>query len=103
MWLRAAANWRELIPGITSIFSFGKFLSLAILKTVFKTPENPGSPVDNIDTVLFVTYSQEKLGYRLLDDDMITIYGETFGVYSYESTGSGVITIPWILADIIEM
>ena len=52
MWLRAAANWRELIPGITSIFSFGKFLSLAILKTVFKTPENPGSPVDNIDTVL---------------------------------------------------
>lgn len=58
---------------------------------------------DNIDTVLFVTYSQEKLGYRLLDDDMITLYGETCGVYSYESTGSGVITLPWIHADIIEM
>lgn len=58
---------------------------------------------DNLDTVLFVTYSGEKLGYRLLDDDMITLYGETCGVYSYESTGSGVITLPWIHADIIEM
>ena len=33
------------------MFSFGKFFSLEILKTVFKTPENPGSPVERIDMV----------------------------------------------------
>ena len=50
IWFFAAANCNELIPGMTSIFSLlNPFLS-AILSTVFNTPENPGSPVDNIDT-----------------------------------------------------
>lgn len=57
----------------------------------------------NIDTVLFVTYKSDLLGYRLLDDDTITIYGSSLGVYSYKSVGAGTITIPWINAGIIEM
>ena len=51
MWHFAAASWSELIPGITSILSLGNSFSFEILKTVFKTPEKPGSPVDNMDTV----------------------------------------------------
>ena len=57
----------------------------------------------NIDTVLFVTYYNDLLGYRLLDDDNITIYGKSMGVYSYSSVGAGTITLPWIQADMIEM
>ena len=57
----------------------------------------------NYDTVLFVTYESNLLGYRLLDDDAITIYGTSLGVYSYQSVGAGTITIPWINADMIEM
>lgn len=57
----------------------------------------------NYDTVLFVTYESNLLGYRLLDDDVITIYGTSLGVYSYQSVGAGTITIPWINADMIEM
>ena len=57
----------------------------------------------NIDTVLFVTYKSDLLGYRLLDDDNITVYGTSLGVYSYKSVGAGTITIPWLNADMIEM
>lgn len=57
----------------------------------------------NIDTILFVTYKSDLLGYRLLDDDNITVYGTSLGVYSYKSVGAGTITIPWLNADMIEM
>lgn len=55
------------------------------------------------DTVIFVTYDKSLLGYRLLEDDKITIYGSAFGVYSYEAVSGATITIPWVLAHIIEM
>ncbi len=55
------------------------------------------------DTILFITYSDSLLGYRLLEDDTITVYGKSCGLYSYESTMGAAITIPWIHADIIEM
>lgn len=55
------------------------------------------------DTVIFVTIDESILGYRLLDDDIITVYGTSLGVYSYEAVSGATITIPWISADIIEM
>lgn len=55
------------------------------------------------DTVVFVTYDKDLLGYRLLEDDQITVYGTAFGVYSYEAVSGATITIPWLLADMIEM
>ena len=55
----------------------------------------------NYDTVIFVTYDKDKLSYRLLDDDMVTIYGTSLGVYSYEAVSGATITIPWISADYI--
>ena len=58
---------------------------------------------DDYHTVLFVTYGKDVIDFRLLDDDRLTVYGTSNGVYSYESVGSGTITIPWITADIIEL
>lgn len=55
------------------------------------------------NTVIFVTYDSSLLGYRLLEDDIITVYGIAQGVYSYEAISGASITIPWINADIIEM
>lgn len=55
------------------------------------------------DTVIFVTYDASLLGYRLLEDDKVTVYGTSYGVYSYEAVSGATITIPWINADIIEM
>ena len=55
------------------------------------------------DTVIFITYSEDVLDYRLLEDDYITIYGESNGVYTYEAVSGATITIPWLSADIIDM
>ena len=55
------------------------------------------------DTVLFVTYDSSVINYRLLEDDVVTVYGESQGVYSYEAVSGATITIPWVNADIIEM
>lgn len=55
------------------------------------------------DTVVFVTYDKDLLGYRLLEDDQIRVYGTSYGVYSYEAVNGATITIPWLMADMIEM
>lgn len=55
------------------------------------------------NTVLFVTYGSDVVNYRLLEDDYVTIYGESLGVYSYEAVSGATITIPWVNADIIEL
>lgn len=55
------------------------------------------------DTVLFVTYDSDVIDYRLLEDDYVTVYGTSFGNYSYEAVSGATITIPWVMADIIEM
>ena len=54
------------------------------------------------DTVILVGYDPTIISSRILDDDKITIYGTSAGVYSYESTGGATITIPAVLADKIE-
>ena len=57
----------------------------------------------NYDTVVFVTYDKDLLGYRLLEDDVITVYGTACSTYSYKAVSGATITIPWLHADIIEM
>ncbi len=39
----------------------------------------------NYDTVLFVTYTSDQVSVRILDDDIITVYGTVVGDYSYET------------------
>ncbi|MBU5482308.1 peptidoglycan-binding protein [Blautia sp. MSJ-19] len=58
---------------------------------------------NSYDTVIFVTYDKDLLSYRLLEDDKITVYGTSLGVYSYEAVSGATITIPWLNADMIEM
>lgn len=57
---------------------------------------------DNYDTVLYVEVDHELLDARILEDDYITIYGESIGTVSYESTNSGTITIPAAIVNIVQ-
>lgn len=58
---------------------------------------------NDYNTVVFVTYSSDLLNYRLLEDDKVTVYGVSYGVYSYKAVSGATITIPWLNADMIEM
>ena len=58
---------------------------------------------NDYNTVVFVTYSGDLLNYRLLEDDKVTVYGVSYGVYSYKAVSGATITIPWLNADMIEM
>lgn len=53
--------------------------------------------------VIFVTYDKNENGYRLLENDYIAVYGMAFSTYSYETAENGTITLPWVMADIIEL
>ena len=55
------------------------------------------------DTVIFVTYPKGIIDYRLLEGDIVSVYGTCMGVYSYEAVSGATLTIPWIHADNIEM
>lgn len=57
---------------------------------------------DNYDTVLYIEVDHELLDARILEDDYITIYGESIGTVSYESTNSGTITIPAAVINIVQ-
>jgi len=57
---------------------------------------------NDYDKVILVGYDPDIVDMRVLEDDKITIMGESVGLYSYESTGGATITIPAIVVDIIE-
>lgn len=54
------------------------------------------------DTVLYCGYSPSIVSSRILEDDIITIYGTSVGTISYESTLGGTITIPGVFVDKID-
>ena len=54
------------------------------------------------DTV-YVVYVPEKGAPRILEDDIVTLYGEYTGLYSYESIMGATITIPSIMALYIDV
>ena len=56
----------------------------------------------NYDTVLFVTYTDDQVSVRILDDDILTIYGTVAGDYSYETVMGAEVTLPWVHTDIID-
>jgi len=55
------------------------------------------------DTILYCAYDPKILSFRILEDDRKTIYGVSLGLYSYQSTGAGAITIPCTWVDKIEL
>ena len=57
---------------------------------------------DNYDTVLLGVYDSSIVSSRVLEDDHITVYGKSAGLYTYQSTMGGKITIPSVLIEKIE-
>lgn len=56
----------------------------------------------NYDTVLFVTYTSDQVSVRILEDDILTIYGTVVGDYSYETVMGATMTLPWVHSDMID-
>lgn len=55
------------------------------------------------DDVVYVTYTPSENESRILEDDIVTFYGEFKGLYSYNSTLGGKITIPQVEAKVIDL
>ena len=54
------------------------------------------------DNIIYGYYSSSIVSSRVLEDDTITIYGVSQGLYTYESTMGGHITIPLVQVDKID-
>lgn len=57
---------------------------------------------DDYDQMLLCGYDKSIVSSRVLEDDTITIYGQSVGLISYESTLGGTITIPAVYIDKID-
>lgn len=57
---------------------------------------------EDYDQVVFCEYESSIVSSRVLEDDVITIYGLSAGTVSYQSTLGGQITIPSILVERID-
>lgn len=57
---------------------------------------------EDYDTVLYCEYDPSIVPLRILEDDIITIYGVSVGTISYQSTLGGTITIPGATIDKID-
>ena len=55
------------------------------------------------DDTVYVTYITFEDGNRVLEDDIITFYGEYDGLYSYETVMGATVTIPKVNAKYIEI
>lgn len=56
----------------------------------------------NYNKVLYCGYNPSIVESRVLEDDIITIYGTSLGLYSYKSTMGGTITIPSVYVERID-
>lgn len=57
---------------------------------------------DDYDKMILVYYPSNLLSKRVLEDDEITLYGTSMGLYTYESTLGGNITVPLVEVDRID-
>lgn len=55
------------------------------------------------DCIYLVTYARKEGEPRILDDDMVTVYGTCVGPITYESTLGASITIPAVVAFAIDL
>lgn len=56
---------------------------------------------NNYDTILLVAYKPSITPQRVLENDNVTIKGISQGIYTYDSTMGGKITVPLVFVDII--
>ena len=57
----------------------------------------------NYDHIVFIEIPKSLLSSRILENDIIKIYGQSYGTIDYESTLSGNITVPAITVDKFEI
>ena len=55
------------------------------------------------DQIILIGYDPSIVDERILEDDYITIYGISIGIYTYESTLGGMISVPAVWVEYIEM
>lgn len=55
------------------------------------------------DSVVYVAYPKNMVTSRILEDDYVTVYGTSLGLYTYQSTMGGKITVPAMYLDRIEI
>lgn len=55
------------------------------------------------DATVYVSYQYKEGELRLLENDVVTIYGVYLGLHTYESVMGSAITIPWIGANYIDL
>lgn len=53
----------------------------------------------NYDTILFVGYDPKITSIRILENDNVTVKGKSLGIYSYQSTMGGKISVPSVWGD----
>ena len=58
---------------------------------------------DNYNNVILGTYVSNIVTQRVLEDDEIMIYGISSGLYTYESTIGGMITVPSVIIEKIDL
>lgn len=56
----------------------------------------------NYDTILYCTYPSNLTSSRVLENDYITVYGKSEGIYTYTSTMNASITVPLVTVEKIE-
>lgn len=55
------------------------------------------------EDTIYVTYVQEEGADKILEDDIITIWGTAEGEYSYTSIMGASITVPYVSAEYLEI
>ena len=55
------------------------------------------------DKIILVGYDPSIISERVLENDNITIYGISMGIFTYESTIGGMISVPGVWVDYIEI
>ncbi len=58
---------------------------------------------DYYEDIVMVSYTYKEGESRILEDDMITIWGTYYGTYTYESVLGGNVTVPAMLAEYIQL
>ena len=54
------------------------------------------------DKMIMATYDSSLVPQRILEDDVITIYGTANGLYSYQATSGATITVPLVTVEKID-
>lgn len=55
------------------------------------------------DNMIFIEYKSDLIAQRLIEDDIITIYGVADGLYTYTTIIGGTVTLPRIIVDKMEI